>query len=152
MPTNATDIFEIVLKHCPIALVQAWVKPLPKSSGARSGTRNPEQLMADLLRRFSMEQLRTAGVLAPRRDGAADTLHPDLASPEKKFVLLRSGNRPLDLVLNTGCAGQKGPAVLGVSRDQDFQAALEKVHSIFITSSIEDLILLRAHGLPASTA
>jgi hypothetical protein len=137
---------------------------LPPSDGwfARqiaTTTRSASAAPADLLRllrsKFSDAQLREANVIVARSDGASDVqLHPYFCTAGIWIPLVVGNKVPtvFDIIGSDGALGCPGQAFIRAVYDRANSCALDDSDTFFITSSIEDMALLRAVGLAASTA
>ena len=152
MPDESPRIYTTILQAAEPAPLPRWLNGIGSAPNAWRLVVEPDVLLATLQGTYSAEALRLAGVTVTNRQTQAIGLHSDLSTPPRTLVALcRPNGRPYDLVVQRGCLREPGPAVLAAYRDIHFRGALEANASIFITATIDDMIVLRSLSLAAIT-
>ena len=152
--TNSA-IYKQLLKLCPPPPQIDWYALPHATADVRTGAADPAQVLQVLRAKYSVKQLRTAGVLVtPKGQDTGEQLHPDLSSPQKLWIAITSIlEEVIDLVGENGRLRSAAPTLfLAAAHDKSFRKALSEEPTCFVTFSVADMAILRSLNLPACTA
>lgn len=149
-PINAT-IYRFVAERCPPAELPGRWKAF-SAEGVHAGHPQPRTLVAELVAKFARDELLASGVVVPGTPPDGLELIPELTSPAKPFLAIRSGPRTHDLVTAQGCLSGRRLPVTAACHDWHSVHSLQGRRTLFIAFSVEDMAVLRALNFAAATA
>ncbi len=145
------EILTHFMAYC-VPATEHWKGFLPHGSNVLQCLRSPDKVVDELLASFTIDELVSSG-LARRYDTERCQLIPELVAGQL-FIALRDETTaaPYDLLTAEGCLSGELPA-LAVLRDRETRTMLEKSQmTLLAAATIEDVLVLRACGLPATLA
>ncbi len=145
------EIFDGFVKQCEPPQ-KRWKGFLPHGSNVLQCLRSPDKVVDELLASFTIDELVSSG-LTRRYDTERCQLIPELVAGQL-FIALRDETTaaPYDLLTAEGCLSGELPA-LAVLRDAETRTMLAEWDlELFAAETIDDVLVLRACGLPATLA
>jgi len=116
---------------------------------------DPQRALEALVQEFGAAALVEAGMARGSREGPLQFV-PALACPDTPFVVLHGDDdgRPFGLVTAEGCWGHQSPPLLAGLEDRFTASNLRKskLGNVYVSATVEDMILLRSLGFAATTA
>jgi hypothetical protein len=148
-----TAIFQRLLEHCEPS-ARKPLSFLEVDGDVWQGSSDPEQVASLLAEEFSTEDLVASGVVTVTEDGSVELMF-SLSGDGGRFIALRDATtgEPYELLTGDGCVSSGALPVFEILRDAHTRQCLNQGNGdLFVAFEIEDVILLRACGLPATLA
>jgi hypothetical protein len=111
----------------------------------------PAELLKRLRKKFSVEDLRRAGVVTVSGKNTV-RLNPQLAKNPRYILAFRraAGEKPHDLI--AGSSSLRNRTLSSLLRDFHVKQMLESAQQLVVVTTPEDLAILISHGIPAAPA
>ncbi len=153
MEGKSCDCLGSYLSLCSPFRFEAPWDCLSADPAAFRGPSSPPDALAHLAEHHAAEDLIASG-LVQVGDNKALAIHPSLAEPDVVVLALRHSafQRVMNLVTNNGCVhGSDLPLFASLHDDWTLNGIQwQKRTALFLTSTLEDAILLRSMGMAAS--
>ncbi len=144
-------IYTRFLEHCRGVNVDSRWQFLQPDQDSRLVEGDLSPALTSLRREFGTEDLLKAGILVRNND--QHNLNTKLTTEDRILIVLRDSQRkPFDILTSAGTLQRRVP-ILAVQHDIHTQRGLAATdRRLFVTSSIEDSVLVRSLGLSAVPA
>ena len=158
-----TQIYVDLLEHCPGYDLPAPFAAFAADPHVRGGPRDPKALLEQWAGKFTEDELLASGVVVHGDEGSL-RLHPALSTPDDPWIALcaSADGPPFDLLTRGGCLRGTDPSALVVLKDEYTTSRIivpeeeEKNDGngwhLYACEDVRDAVVLRAIGLPATTA